>query len=215
MTDKLEELHIGEPITPTEYGDMLLYKDEFVHYAQKALENNSGYPCEQLIRCYDELYYHYNEGEIDWALVKADSFFCYTTGYENPYCVKLDRVFRSDVYKLPFKTTYAIYTPSTGKFYDIMYFDNLDGLQEALDAVNAGEKLGDLNHDGKLNINDATEMQYCLAQKHDFPANDGVEADGYYKTSYHPSVYYLSDVDKNGKRDINDVTAIQKIIAKV
>lgn len=220
----LEQMHIGETITPTVYGENLLYKEQFLAKAKKELGTRSGYPREKLIRYYDELYYHRTNGEIDWVLVHADYFFRLPHG---AYYTAIGRhVFRADRgIAQPFGTTYGVYLVAKNQFYkldDSLVNPNtgisksFPGLLNAVDELFIGEVIGDINGDKKININDATEMQYCLAEAHAFPQSDGVEAAGY-KGDGNPNntVKYMSDVDRNGKRDINDVTAIQKIIAKV
>ncbi len=80
-----------------------------------------------------------------------------------------DRVITSDAKHLPFDNTYAVYDVAQNKFYpldgDILntYGQRFPGLCEALSALQIGSLIGDINSDGKLNINDATEMQRCLA----------------------------------------------------
>ena len=56
-------------------------------------------------------------------------------------------------------------------------------------------------------------MQRCLAEFCDFPENDGVEAAGY-RGRDGEIVQYISDVNKDGRRDIRDVTEMQRRLAE-
>lgn len=222
LDEVLEEFNIGEKVVPVTFRDGLLYLDSFIKKAKKDIKVD-GYNDEDLIKCYDELYYHYTDGIIDWAIVKAEYFFQVVPA--RYYYTRLDnRIFRNDRIIEPFyNTSYCVYKVSTDSFVkledrmvnpDSASSANYPGLMKAIRELNLGEIMGDLNSDGKLNINDATEMQYCLAKLHSFPESDGVEAAGRKKYGDFQSVKYMSDVDGNGKRDISDVTAIQKQIAK-
>ena len=61
------------------------------------------------------------------------------------------------------------------------------------------QRFGDINNDGVIDINDATQLQRIIAEyeKFDFFSNNN------------------SDVNGDYKRDIQDVTCIQKLIAQL
>ena len=90
----------------------------------------------------------------------------------------------------------------------------INPVTEDLETLGLGEKIGDLNADGRLDIDDATEMQRCLAEFCDYPADDGVEADGWQRLGGKP-LAYRSDVNGDGMRSISDVTAAQRILAGI
>lgn len=59
--------------------------------------------------------------------------------------------------------------------------------------------LGDVNGDGKIDINDATDIQKCVAEMTDFT----------------PEQEQVADTTGDGKIDINDATEIQKFVAEL
>lgn len=99
-------------------------------------------------------------------------------------------VFYYDYYLLPDFTIYG-YTGSTAETYA-----NKNGFQ----FVSLGEvstTLGDVDGDGKISIDDVTDIQKYIANTMDFTEDQMV----------------LADVDKDGKVAIDDVTLIQKHLA--
>ena len=72
---------------------------------------------------------------------------------------------------------------------------------------------GMMKSDGRLDIGDATGHQRCIAEFVAYPDNDAVSADGYQTRHSQPQAY-LTDVNRDGKRDINDVTAVQRILCE-
>ena len=109
---------------------------------------------------------------------------------------------------------YAVYFPALDRFYPLSGALVAPGLPKALDCLNLGEKIGDVTGDGKLNVSDASQLQRCLAEYCDYPAADGVAADGWQLNGQGESVAYLSDVNRDKVRDINDVTALQRKLAE-
>ena len=97
------------------------------------------------------------------------------------------------------------------------YSDNrYEGLQEAFEALNVGMKIGDMNNDNEVNVKDATMIQKSLACLTDFPEFDNIaEGRGNAFLGDTPQLSYLSDVNRNGRRDIGDATAVQRIAAKM
>lgn len=214
LAEALDELDLGVKVGEPQFGDNLLYKDK---YLAAYANNNEAY-----VQEYDELYYHTKDGAVDWALVKARSWFTEQEG-SDLYNIAGGRVFRTDSMWKPFANSYAVYVPSIDAFYDLSYeLTDADkslsklapGLTEALDELNIGEKIGDMNRDGKINIRDVTALQRCLAEYSDFPDNDAVEAAGYSVINSRDRVNYLSDVNRDKKRDVNDVTMLQRGLAE-
>ena len=195
-----------------------LFKDEFYEYASWKLE-----PPYDDVLSYQELAYHDDEsGALKWVLVQGETWYSHPTIC---YEVVGDRVFRGNNYYVPFDLSYGVYLAEEKTFMDIIrirnqyryegaYSELYPEILEDLEKLNLGEKIGDLNGDGILNISDATQIQRCLAEYTAFPETDGVEAAGY-TTSGQTSVAYLTDVNHDGKRSIRDVTEIQRILAEM
>lgn len=201
--DVLDRFGVGERITEPQLGENLRYYDSFKEkYASD----------ESKIKIYDELYYHEFDGETDWALVQGETFFKLPEG--STYNTVGDRVFRTMGICQPFGSPYAVYFPALDRFYPLSSALVAPGLAKALDRLNLGEKIGDVTGDGKLNVSDASQLQRCLAEYCDYPPADGVAADGWQLNGQGESVAYLSDVNRDKVRDINDVTALQRKLAE-
>lgn len=219
LIEALDEYHVGQAIGEPTFGDDLLFKDEFMKQANY-LAMGRTFTAEQTVKSYNELYYHHSNGVVDWVLVQGESWFRYPEG--SVYDVVGDRVFRNEGICEPFGNTYAVYNVRRNQFYDLRgYLVNpyyamsewFPGLREALDELNLGEKIGDLNRDGKVDIRDVTQMQRCLAEFCDYPENDGVEAVGC-KNQSGENIEYLSDVNRDKQRDIKDATKTQMNLAE-
>lgn len=167
---------------------------------------------------YEELYYHFrDDGTLDWVLTHT------TDSNPQPwecYIVLGSRVLHNQSGDLPFAFGYSVYDAVTGRFqsllsaYETYERGGYAGLAEAMDACHVGDRRGDTDGDGRLTIKDATQLQRYLAELEAFPSRDRVQGFDY-RTEYtgsHP--LYLSDYNRNGVRDIGDVTAIQKALAE-
>lgn len=190
-----------------------LFKDKFYDFASwEGAERNY-----EDVLSYDELFYHHDEqNKVDWALVYG------TTWYVTPmeiYAVLGDRVITQNSGYVPFILGYGVYDVKADTFTDLgkAYGDNrYEGLQEAFEALNVGMKIGDMNNDNEVNIKDATMIQKSLACLTDFPEFDNIaEGRGNAFLGDTPQLSYLSDVNRNGRRDIGDATAVQRIAAKM
>lgn len=72
---------------------------------------------------YNELYHHYTDGELDWALVEAD------TGWHMEMLVRdvvLGRAFAADSIANPFQYRYGVYNAETQQFYGLEEIKNAD-----------------------------------------------------------------------------------------
>lgn len=206
LQEVLDRFHVGKRI-----GYEPLFFEEFCRFASW---EGAPYP-DVILDSYGELAYHYSlDGALDWVLVTG------MTNMEHPticYEVIGDRVFRSNGYSVPFDLTYGIFNVHSRKFIDLTQawqMTRYAAVTEDLETLGLGEKIGDLNADGRLDIDDATEMQRCLAEFCDYPADDGVEADGWQRLGGKP-LAYRSDVNGDGMRSISDVTATQRILAGI
>lgn len=211
LQDALDRFHVGQRIGTPQYGENLRYKTQALRAFPFFYAGHDF--TEQVVKCYDELYYHETDGVTDWALVQGESWFCYPEG--GTYEKIGDRVFKTEGIYEPFGNGYAVYDTAQNRFYELRGYlaNNLrfPGLVQAVEALNLGEKIGDLDGDGKLTIKDATEMQRCLAELRDYPAADGVEAAGLQNRGA-DAVQYLSDVNRDGARTVADVTETQTIL---
>lgn len=199
-------------------ADEFLFKDEFYEYASW-----EGTPNYEDVLYYRELAYHYDDNsELNWVLVQGETWY---RNCEETYEVLGDRVFILAGGYVPFVLSYGVYLAKEQSFIDITfmrvkyelegkYADIYPEVLEDLEKFNLGEKIGDLNGNGIVDIDDATEIQRCLAEYTDYPENDPVGAAGYYTTGSE-TLQYKSDFNRDGKRNIQDVTALQRKLAEV
>ena len=114
---------------------------------------------------------------------------------------------------IPFVYGYAIFIPESEEIYDLTYALTLDieGIDEATNHIGFDQLIGDTDGDRQLTIKDATYLQKCLAGIENFSKNDDVT--GYFFESEMNT--YISDYNRDGDRNIRDVTAIQKRLANI
>ena len=115
----------------------------------------------------------------------------------------------------PFQFDYAVYDVKQNRFVSLenAYVGSAySGLPEALDEMNIGRLRGDIDKDNALTVNDATEMQRCFAEFRSFSYDDKAEG-GELPWQIHNTPVYISDMNQDCKRDIRDVTAIQRRVA--
>ena len=81
--------------------------------------------------------------------------------------------------------------------------DSFDPSPDDTDNLNPDNistpSLGDIDGDGKISVNDVTDIQKYIVQLKPFTDEQ----------------MKFADVDKNGKIDVNDVTLLQKVIVKI
>lgn len=165
---------------------------------------------------YNEIYYCFDEiSNIDWAIVNS-------TVKESKASKKAYGEFGEFVIREEEKETYpwklqcGIYDVDDEKFYDVV--DVIDNpkythLRDILVEENIAEIIGDLDKDKRISIVDSTIIQQCLAELREFPANDVF--DDKYECRHGVQLSYISDYNKDGSRDIVDVTEIQKHLAGI
>ena len=161
---------------------------------------------------YDELYYHKTDGKTDWALVKGQTLMQLDW---SAYAVLGDRVFTTDTGDIPFEFDYGVYDVPESVFVPLETAyakGTFAGLEEALDELNLGSLIGDMDGDGRLTISDATIMQRCFAEFEEFRHDDRIE--GINLLDSDSGVRYLSDVNRDGIRSIRDVTQLQRILSQ-
>ena len=159
---------------------------------------------------YDEVYYHYVDNDIDWALVY------YNPILANPMGIAIlvgDRVIASGCLLMYFPVGWAIYDAQLNEIISIEKIDvtKYDGLEQALIDNKVGSPFGDADLDGELTILDSTYIQRALAGLCEFKEFDVIN-DWY--INYDRPFNYISDIDADGERTVLDATAIQLKIAK-
>ena len=190
-------------------------KDEYL-FLQKFIDIELYGYVDELIE-YDEPYYHYDDnGNVDWAIVYAITpsppEFC-------TYYIVVEDILIRD-YPNNWGVGYGIYSVEDDRFFPIdSVLDNpkYKDIPEALRTIEAGEIIGDMDYDRKLTVKDATFIQSAIANIVEFPLEDKV----CYVVDYDPSfdkimteeLTYISDYNRDGKRDIKDATAIQRRVA--
>ena len=217
LTEILDTYHVGVKLGEPQLGDDLLFLDEFMRKA-KTYATGRSFTAQETVKSYDELYVHDVDGVVDWVLVKGEFWFRYPMG--SFYETIGDRVFRSEEgLGEPFVHGYGVYHVASRQFYELRAYmahnGKFPGLTAALDELNLGEKIGDVNSDGRVNICDVTEMQRCLAEYRDYPETDAVEAAGCKNYYNGEAVAYLSDVNRDRVRDVNDATQVQLKLAEM
>ncbi len=163
------------------------------------------------VATYRELYYHHGEnGEIDWALASCRLDYCQPAVYTT---VIGNRVISHGNYYAPFDSGYAVYDVEKDAFIDAasLAAKAYDGFTKAFDeSVSEGKPLGDLDSDNEITIIDATIIQRCEAFLRDYPVDDEINL-----FSWRSAQKYYSDFNRDGERDILDVTAIQRYLVEL
>lgn len=179
-----------------------LYRKNFTDKYVKPYDAADGY------YFYFEQYYGYEnndpEASIEWVLVYAGDM-SYKKGKIKQ--VVASRVFYSDEISSPFKFKYAVYDVKADEFYDLSdeLIEKYDGLYDALINENAGVPLGDADVDKELSILDATQIQLACARMTRFDENDALSE----YTDCDGNFTYISDINRDGERDIMDATGVQ------
>ena len=186
------------------------YKNEFYKQYKDYYDETSG------ADFYEELYSHTAKEGIDWVLVTASA-----GGEEQEwiiYCELGDRIINRFSGGSPFEFDYAVYNTRRNRFVSLEHAyesGNYPGLDEALADLNIGRLRGDIDGDGVLTVSDATEMQRCLAEYRSYPQDDQVDGlklpSGSLDDNDQPC--FISDINRDGVRNVIDVTAIQRKLA--
>ncbi len=201
--------YVSKSVTPSIHDNENLYAERFVSYIQPLLHSGYlDYSVDDFVNEYDELYYHKNKnGETDWVLLYA------LAGFPEPisvYGIIGNRVFYMGAHS-PFAFGLGIYDVKSDSFYDLYTmrdYSAYDGLMEAIDNSGKGRLIGDMDNDNILSIIDATYAQRCEVHIREYPENDLVQPinDGENKLKYY------SDFNRDGERNVLDVTSIQRYL---
>ena len=192
------------PVTPTEPAPDYKYREKL--FSQYHLN-------EYMLKEYDEFYEHTDEnGEVDWALVKAIKDVADHPLWTNPsYCEFGNRVMNIEDSYQPFTYGIGVYSAKDDCFYDIsshaLY--ELNDLERVWTDIGVGRLLGDMDDDNILSIADATLIQRCQAGMIYYPTED---QNTHYGEMSENVIKYFSDFDQDGERNITDATAIQRYL---
>ena len=195
------------PATPDEAQKEYKYREKLFsqyHLNEYALEE------------YDEIYEHTDEnGEVDWALVKAEKKgLSYTPVYTSPgYFEFGNRVLDIKDELEPFHFGMGVYSVKHDRFFDVSAPElyELDDLERVWTEIGAGRLMGDMDNDNALTSVDAVLIQRCQTGLIDYPAEDqNIPSDW-----ARGAIGYFSDFDQDGERTIMDATAIQRYLANM
>ncbi len=158
---------------------------------------------------YAEVYYHYVDkndpySEIDWILVSATNLTVSPWGIKE---VVGDRVFFEYSECHPFRFKYGVYDVNSGGFWELdeRVLERFTDLAQVMDELKLGYAIGDADMDKELTIMDATYVQRVAAKLTEYDVDDDIT--GFY--DYGGDLDYISDMNRDGYRDILDATAIQ------
>lgn len=161
------------------------------------------------VASYRECYYHYDEsGKNDWVLVACRLDICQPAVYT---AILGNRVISHSNYYAPFDSGYAVYDVERDDFIDAasLVAKEYDGFTRAFDEyITEGRLLGDLDGDDMISVIDATVMQRCEVHIRNYPADDLICAG----EDFDNALTYYSDFNRDGDRNILDVTAIQRYL---
>ena len=157
---------------------------------------------------YSEVYYHSgNNGEVDWVLITGEEGAVFP---EPLYQVVGNRVIIQEQQIAPFGFGMAVYSVAQNKvspIYDGM-LSEYDGLEEAFNEYGCGRLIGDLDDDNEISVIDVTFLQRCDIHIREYPAGDLIQPYG----EVDGALKYYSDFNRDGERDIMDVTCIQRYL---
>ena len=193
------------PVTPTEPAPDYKYREKL--FSQYHLN-------EYMLKEYDEFYEHTDEnGEVDWALVKAIKDVADHPLWTNPsYCEFGNRVMNIEDSYQPFLYGIGVYSAKDDCFYNMsspkLY--ELNDLERVWTDIGVGRLIGDMDDDNTLSITDATLIQRCQAGMIYYPTED---QNTHYGEMSENAIKFFSDFDQDGERNITDATAIQRFLA--
>lgn len=195
-----------------------LYHDRLIEWlGNKFIEDNDDF------LDYDELYFHYTDEtkeNFDWVLIRVVSGWdlCW---FGKSGCNIGSRALYS-YNSIYFPADLAIYDVKNDTFRSIVDYREFDGVKEAVEELELGVPLGDVDSDGRITVVDATIIQKMLAGIEVRPRysekDDIIERFSHWEDSDGGplAVYeycYISDYDQDGVRSVLDATHIQKHLA--
>lgn len=141
----------------------------------------------------------------DWSIIKAH------VGFPPPWEVKCGGIIGNRFlysiggYEISL-SGYFLYDAKEDEFYSLTKVDAnaYKGLLDAIEELNLGLRLGDVDQDGEISIYDATMIQRVLADLDSFGM---ISLDSKYNENI------LGDYNCDGNCDVFDATAIQRMLA--
>lgn len=201
--DSIELVDTNPVDEPTDQNKEYLFYDRFLdEYNLKALKTTPD--------VYEELHYEYNGSDVQWALIHAS----YNTDLwdVNPYVVFDDLFISGDTSTaMPWDLCLGVYVVSEDKFYDVVDLVNepiFEQVKKVLLELGYAKIIGDMDFDGEITIVDALSIQKCLVNLKSFDPKD-CQIDNLCLNG-DAKISYISDINKDGTRDIMDATLIQK-----
>lgn len=195
----LDDLYFSKLRSQPEYGsnNLVLAEDDYL----------------DIVPYLKELAYHYNEeGEIDWLLFECSSWLYDEENVAfNFFCGRF--CYFGVTYRGPFFYGYGVYDVDLGRFIAIEKAakkERYEDLGELMAEANLGMLIGDANNDNVVDIIDATLIQKYLTGDENWP-----EYSIDWRLRAYCEIYGVCDMNRDNSRDVNDVTAVQKCIAKL
>lgn len=190
------------------------FENEFKSYIEE-IAGSSAY-CGD----YNEKYYHYDEnGNIDWCLISASL----STDPGICHGIFDDIIISNAGSTNPFSFGLAVYDVTNNEYYDICYAWDMDfaDLHNSFYNVMLDENssysygnvvvLGDVDGNGKLDINDTTLIQKTIADNNTVIFSLDFE---HSELKYGKPIKNLCDYNKDGVCSVSDVTSLQLKLAK-
>lgn len=174
---------------------------------------------------YEELYFHYTDEtqeNYDWVLIRVVSNGGLAWFGKSGCNIGSRAIYSYD--STYFYGDMAIYDVKNDTFRSIVDYREFDGVKEAVEELELGVPLGDMDSDGRITVVDATIIQKMLAGIEVRPRysekDDIIERFSHWEDSDGGplAVYaycYISDYDQDGVRSVLDATHIQKHLASL
>lgn len=225
FADSEARAHLGDPINVESYRDWPYSspgtRDKEIQKTTEGGYNKVLEVDQYIFMCYDlvERYYHYNEqGEMDWLMFTAYSYM----GADWMINEIVGEYLLSDCMQAtPFVYCVGIYDIEEDNFYTIraatLHEKYMRNINDALGACTFFTLIGDVDGDGKITIKDATKIQKYAAHVLEYPKTDKINRGDLSIWGTNIKVYskYISDMNHDGERNVNDATAVQKNLVKL
>ncbi len=171
-----------------------------------------------------EQYYHFDDrGNVDWLVFSCSTYrkSWWSTGFLGTMNFMINE-------GEPFLLEFGVYDVEEDKFYDALKayqsekYEDLGTILSTVDCATPFIRIGDVDGDRIITINDVTLIQKYIAKLIEYPETDTLPFVGKKATIYIYGskcmveyIAYISDFNHDGKRDILDATAVQQYIARV
>ena len=196
------------------YGDWMDFEEWNRYQAYLKYVSNDQFECPVLNSAFPENYW-YKYKELYTFNNNVLSFGADNEKTSEPsYGVYGDYVLRNNESYSPSIFGYNVYLARSNEVVSLReaYDTNTDGIESVFSDFGLGELIGDVDNDRSLTILDATNIQRNLAQITEFSDDDKIEG---VCEDDSISISYISDFNRDGKRDILDATTIQIRLASL